>query len=108
MKTHGIQVKGAIDAETRCKHYNSEADRIAIKFFCCNNYYPCYQCHKEYGCGQTAVWPREKFDEKAILCGNCGAELTINNYFNAESACPLCKASFNPGCKLHKHLYFSS
>ncbi len=31
-----------IDTETRCRHYFTEEDIIAIKFKCCNKYYPCY------------------------------------------------------------------
>lgn len=36
-----------IDTETRCRHYFTEEDIIAIKFKCCNKYYPCYKCHNE-------------------------------------------------------------
>ena len=44
MSIHGIPVCGvAIDAQTRCAHYHSELDRIAIKFKCCQAYYACYQ-----------------------------------------------------------------
>ncbi|MEI2340752.1 hypothetical protein V8V71_18610, partial [Priestia megaterium] len=39
-------VKGdTVDSETRCMHYRTDKDIIAIKFYCCNTYYPCYQCH---------------------------------------------------------------
>ncbi|TWT27429.1 CHY zinc finger protein [Planomicrobium sp. CPCC 101110] len=95
-----------VDPETRCAHYHSEIDRIAIKFFCCGKYYPCYQCHESAGCGKSAVWPKERFDEKAVLCGACGHELTVKEYLGCTSVCPACSASFNPGCSLHKHLYF--
>lgn len=37
-----------IDTETRCRHYFTEEDIIAIKFKCCNKYYPCYKCHNEF------------------------------------------------------------
>ncbi|MDW0118258.1 CHY zinc finger protein [Sporosarcina thermotolerans] len=95
-----------IDNETRCTHYHSILDIIAIKFYCCNTYFPCFQCHEEAGCGSPEVWPAEKFDEKAILCGCCGNELTVNEYQNCNSVCPYCTAKFNPGCSLHKRLYF--
>src|SRR5699024_9031660 len=100
MRIHGLTVRGAIDQETRCIHYHSDLDRVAIKFYCCERYFPCIQCHAEYGCGEKAVWPRDKFNEKAILCGNCGEALTINNYLNGKDQCPMCMANFNPGCSL--------
>ncbi|MBE6184578.1 CHY zinc finger protein [Heyndrickxia ginsengihumi] len=107
MIIHGHEVKGSVlDSETRCVHYHKKIDRIAIKFYCCNTYYPCYECHEEHGCGKHKVWPKEQFDKKAILCGACGYELTIHEYLHCRSNCPNCQASFNPGCNLHRHLYF--
>lgn len=108
MNIHGIEVKGAIDEETRCKHYHSEKDLIAIKFYCCNEFFPCYFCHLEHGCGKEAVWPFEHFHEKAILCGACKEVLTIEQYLKHHEACPKCHASFNPGCEHHSHLYFAT
>ncbi|MEI3605293.1 CHY zinc finger protein [Pseudogracilibacillus sp. SE30717A] len=108
MQINGHRVRGnVIDLETRCTHYHSEKDRIAIKFFCCNTYYPCYSCHEEKGCGNHQTWPANQFDQKAILCGACGEEITIKAYLNKSHICPYCKAEFNPGCSLHYHLYFS-
>ena len=105
---HGLIVKGIdVDTETRCTHYHSEIDRIAIKFYCCGVYYPCFECHQAVGCGQHQVWPREHFNEKAVLCGTCGHELSIQEYLDCKSRCPSCSSSFNPGCSLHKHLYFA-
>lgn len=94
-----------IDEETRCEHYHSKLDIIAIKFRCCNKYYPCYQCHNETENHAISVWKQDEFDAKAILCGSCKQELTINEYLYAAS-CPHCNAAFNPGCSLHYHLYF--
>ncbi|HET7579290.1 MAG TPA: CHY zinc finger protein [Bacillales bacterium] len=107
MRIHGIEVKGnVLDEQTRCSHYHTEQDIIAIKFACCQTYYPCYQCHRENADHPVKVWEASRFDEKAVLCGNCGHELTIREYLNAHSACTECGASFNPGCHLHHHLYF--
>lgn len=104
---HTQEVKGIdVDPETRCAHYHSEIDRIAIKFYCCGIYYPCFECHQATGCGSPEVWPKERFDEKAVLCGSCGHELTVAEYLDCHSSCPACSAPFNPGCTLHKHLYF--
>lgn len=109
MLVKGHNVRGAVlDNETRCAHYHSETDRIAIKFYCCDTYFPCYECHEEAGCGKPSVWPTEKFYKKAVLCGACGYELTIGEYLDGKSACPECQASFNPGCSLHRHFYFQT
>ncbi len=100
-------VKGIdVDPETRCAHYHSEIDRIAIKFYCCGVYYPCYECHEAVGCGRPAVWPKGEFGQQAVLCGTCRHELTVREYLDCASVCPNCSAPFNPGCSLHKHLYF--
>lgn len=102
-----VKVLGTIvDSFTRCTHYHSDKDIIAIKFHCCKEYYPCYLCHQEHADHPISVWPKEEFYTKAILCGNCQNELTINEYLNSQSICPTCKTAFNPGCKLHYHLYF--
>jgi len=107
--THEMTVKGLdVDPETRCRHYHSEVDRIAIKFYCCGIYYPCFECHQAVGCGQHQVWPLELFHEKAILCGSCGHELSITEYLECRSECPSCNSSLNPRCSLHKHLYFAA
>lgn len=108
MNCKGHEVKGSvIDSATRCKHYHSKLDIIAIKFHCCGEYFPCFECHEEAGCGNPAVWPKEKFQEKAILCGACGHELTVDDYLECKSECPKCRANFNPGCDLHRELYFA-
>ena len=100
-------VKGkTIDDQTRCVHYHSPLDIIAIKFKCCNEYYPCYFCHAEEAGHDAVRWSIEEFREKAILCGNCKNELTIEEYFNSNYQCPHCKAQFNPKCSNHNHLYF--
>lgn len=103
-KIYGVEV----DAETRCLHYHSPVDVIALKFGCCERYYPCYECHLEVADHPPQPWPRARFDEPAVLCGVCGQELTVHEYQACDSQCPACGARFNPGCKLHAHLYFES
>ncbi|MDN4606253.1 CHY zinc finger protein [Sporosarcina highlanderae] len=101
-----VEIRGSvIDEETRCTHYHSELDIIAIKFYCCKTYFPCYSCHEESGCGDHKVWPAEMFDEKVVLCGKCKDELTVNQYKSGHG-CPSCRADFNPKCRLHWELYF--
>ncbi|GGE33657.1 hypothetical protein GCM10011391_10450 [Pullulanibacillus camelliae] len=96
-----------VDHETRCTHYHGETDIIAIKFRCCGKYYPCYQCHDEEEDHERIVWEKEAFDTKAILCGHCGYEHTINEYLHTYH-CVKCQADFNPGCSLHYPLYFET
>ncbi len=107
MVIHSENLQGVnIDAETRCGHYNSELDIIAIKFKCCGQWFPCFECHAAMTDHETQVWPLDERDELAILCGSCGQQLSINDYFACDSACPTCKSKFNPGCGNHYYLYF--
>jgi uncharacterized CHY-type Zn-finger protein len=96
-----------VDDETRCIHYRSSLDVIAIRFACCGEYYPCHLCHAETAGHPAQQWPVDARAERAVLCGVCGHELTIAEYFVAD-ACPECGAAFNPGCRLHTELYFEA
>lgn len=95
-----------VDNEGRCTHYPTPLDIIAIKFKCCGKYYPCYKCHNEHESHAIKRWDSSEFNEKAILCGVCRHEMTINEYMMIE-ACPKCDGHFNNRCKYHYHLYFS-
>ena len=97
-----------IDDNTRCEHYHSPVDIIAIKFKCCCHYYPCYQCHEETAGHATQTWSKAEWNVKAILCGKCKTELTINEYMRSGDQCPKCGAAFNPNCRKHYHLYFQT
>lgn len=100
-------IKGKlIDNQTRCIHYQSPVDVIAIKFKCCGEYYPCHQCHEECTDHTAVRWSKEERNEKAILCGVCKTELTIQEYLDSSNQCSKCKNRFNPNCSLHYHLYF--
>lgn len=95
-----------VDEETRCVHYHTVLDIVAIKFKCCGRFYPCYKCHQE--CEQHPIqrWEKNEFSEEAILCGHCKRTLTISQYMNATD-CPYCNAHFNKRCKNHYHIYFN-
>jgi len=101
-EVHGVE----IGAKTECAHWHSERDVIAIKFACCDTFYPCFTCHSELAGHRSQVWEPEQFDEKAIFCGACGHQLSISEYFLCRSRCPDCGAEFNPGCRAHWNLYF--
>ncbi|MCU1542792.1 MAG: hypothetical protein JWM50_657 [Microbacteriaceae bacterium] len=102
MIVHG----SSVDDQTRCIHYASALDIIAIRFTCCGRYYSCYSCHTEEETHPAQPWPAEAFDERAVLCGVCRFELTISDYLGVDT-CPSCAAPFNPNCALHHHLYFT-
>lgn len=96
-----------VDEMTRCVHYQTEVDIVAIKFACCGGYYPCHLCHAETADHPAEQWPLDERDRQAVLCGACRAELTIDSYLAAD-ACPNCRSTFNERCRLHTHLYFET
>ncbi|MBL6936226.1 MAG: hypothetical protein ISS15_13775 [Alphaproteobacteria bacterium] len=101
---HGV----ALDSQTRCAHWHSTLDIIAIKMKCCGAYYACKDCHDALAGHDAAVWPRAEFGETAVLCGACGVELSVRQYLDCGNACPACGAAFNPGCRNHYHFYFEA
>ncbi|MRX70789.1 hypothetical protein GJU40_01240 [Bacillus lacus] len=105
MKDSGVRGL-LVDSQSRCIHYHSLKDIISIKFYCCGEYFPCYQCHQAEAGHSAKVWPKEQFNELAVLCGVCKCEISIEEYLFSESECPNCQSAFNPGCSLHYHLYF--
>lgn len=104
---HRPDVRGiSLDSATRCAHWHGPTDIIAIKMFCCNTYYACYECHAALAGHPAQPWPQNEFATNAILCGACGKELSIRAYLDSASRCPNCAAEFNPRCALHYPLYF--
>ena len=95
-----------LDPQTRCAHWRSALDIIAIKMRCCGTYYACRECHDAMADHPAQVWPVAEFDAPAVLCGACGTQLSVHEYLGCESTCPACRAPFNPGCHTHRHLYF--
>ncbi|MBS7549508.1 CHY zinc finger protein [Dietzia massiliensis] len=101
-----VTVLGAtVDDQTRCVHYRSPLDIVAIRFHCCGEFYPCFRCHAEAVDHPVTAWPADRFDTRAILCGVCRSTLSISDYLEADS-CPSCTSPFNPGCSLHHSIYF--
>ena len=103
-----VTVKGKlVDTNTRCVHYHSSLDIIAIKFKCCKEYYACYRCHEESVDHEAAVWNKKELNNQAVLCGICNQEMTIEQYLSSQNQCPFCSSDFNPDCSKHYHLYFT-
>jgi uncharacterized CHY-type Zn-finger protein len=96
----------AVDSETRCAHYDSEQDVVALKFGCCETFFSCYACHEAVADHTPQPWPRTRFDHPAVLCGSCRTALSVTQYLSAAHECPACGASFNPGCAGHYDRYF--
>jgi uncharacterized CHY-type Zn-finger protein len=101
------EIRGvALDAETRCAHWHSALDVIAIRMKCCGVYYACKDCHDALAGHAIVVWPRAEWNEKAVLCGACGAEMSVRDYLDSTNTCPSCRAAFNPGCRENYRFYF--
>ncbi|MFT2753112.1 CHY zinc finger protein [Clavibacter sp. Sh2088] len=102
-----VVVRGpSIDAETRCIHYGSALDVVALRAPCCDAWYPCHLCHAAVADHPLQVIPRAEHHLPAALCGVCRATMSVPEYLAADS-CPSCGAAFNPGCAAHAHVYFA-
>jgi uncharacterized CHY-type Zn-finger protein len=121
----------AVDGETGCVHYRSDRDVVAMRFACCDRYYPCAQCHEAVADHAPERLPPDRFDEPAVLCGVCGTRLSVREYRTvltggeeggdgdgddceagdgrsvADPRCPDCGTGFNPGCLAHLDRYFA-
>ncbi|KAK7985538.1 zinc finger CHY domain-containing protein [Apiospora saccharicola] len=108
--TAGPTVLGvSVSPLTQCSHWHSERDIIAIRHKCCGDYYACISCHEALARHPPQVWPKaEQASTRAVLCGECRHELTIDEYLSCGSSCPQCRALFNPGCANHYSLYFET
>ena len=95
-----------LDPETRCAHYHSEQDIVAILFNCCQRFYACIDCHDNCEDHAAIPWETEEFYTPAVLCGHCGTILTIETYLSCHASCPNCQAAFNPHCSKHYDCYF--
>ena len=106
MRLLTVQIFGKpIDDQTRCVHYATAEDVVAIQFACCLRFYPCHLCHAETADHPAQQWPVGERSQPAILCGTCQETMSITTYLGV-TGCPSCGAAFNAGCRLHHHLYF--
>ncbi|MGC5048651.1 CHY zinc finger protein [Micrococcus porci] len=107
----GPAVRGVdADPQTRCAHYRTERDVVALRLDCCPEYWCCRECHDELAGHPGRPLPREAFGLPSVLCGVCRHEMDVPAYraamAHADPHCPACGAGFNPGCSRHAHLYF--
>ena len=96
-----------VDVQSRCVHYRTDRDVVAIRFACCRPFYGCHLCHQECADHPAVVWSSADRDVHAVVCGVCRGTLSIGDYVVADG-CPQCGATFNPRCRLHHHLYFGA
>ena len=96
-----------VDAQTRCAHYDTDLDVVALRFPCCGVYYPCFRCHADVCDHRPERVPSDAFDDPTVLCGACGEALSARAYLDCGDSCPNCEASFNPGCRRHRDRYFA-
>jgi len=102
-----MTVRGiSVTEETKCAHYHSERDIVAVRFKCCDAFYACIHCHEALADHPSLPWGRNERETMAVLCGGCHRTLSISEYLSCGSRCPLCGAAFNPGCAQHYHFYF--
>ncbi len=102
-----IEIHGSlVDEQTRCVHYNTPLDVVAIKFKCCGRYYACYLCHAKSELHDVTCWNIADYARQAIFCGVCKVLLTIEEYLSCGFSCPSCRSSFNSGCAKHYDIYF--
>lgn len=95
-----------VDAETRCAHWHSAVDIVAIRLRCCDRFFACKECHAALADHPLVRWPVTEHDAPAVLCGRCRAVLSVREYLEGGAACPRCGAGFNPRCALHHPDYF--
>ena len=66
MLVHNEEVKGTgVDHQTRCAHYHKDIDIIAIKFKCCGEWFPCFQCHAENASHEPARLGKKRARDKS-------------------------------------------
>jgi uncharacterized CHY-type Zn-finger protein len=103
----GHPVRGvAVGPETRCAHYDTDRDVVALRFACCAAFYPCFRCHDAVTDHEAERLSAES-EAAAVLCGVCGAGLTPGEFVDGDHECPACGAEFNPGCADHYERYFA-
>jgi len=95
-----------VDAEGRCAHWRSLVDIVSFRFPCCEGFWACHDCHEALADHPARPWPRGSGEEPAVLCGACRSVLAVAAYRSHPDACPVCRATFNPRCRLHHPRYF--
>ena len=97
--------------QSRCAHWHSDLDVLALQSPCCSKFYACATCHDALEDHPLQPWPADtKLSTKVLLCGVCEATFSAGQYLSGDKFCPdpACAAPFNPGCRKHWHVHFSA
>jgi uncharacterized CHY-type Zn-finger protein len=86
-----------LDAPIRCAHWHAPLDIVAITMKCCGVYYACKDCHDALAAHALQPWPQSEWDERAMLCGAFGHEMTCANISAALTPVPSAGRRSNPG-----------
>ena len=67
--------------ESRCKHYHSKLDVLALESSCCNKFYSCVKCHDEMENHAMIPWDSDtSLNRHALLCGVCEKTFSIRTW----------------------------
>ena len=87
-----------LSEKTRCEHWHSALDILALKAACCNRFYACHSCHSACEEHDWLPWPADtSLDMMGLLCGACSKTFSLKQYLSGSSKCPHCDSPFNPG-----------
>ena len=56
-----------LDAQTRCAHYATARDVVALRFACCPAYWSCHRCHAELTDHPAVPVPADALDVVAAV-----------------------------------------
>jgi uncharacterized CHY-type Zn-finger protein len=70
----------AVDGATRCAHYRTDRDVVAIRFACCDAFYACFDCHATVTDHDAGRLPADRLDEPSVRCGACGTVHAARTY----------------------------
>ncbi|WP_192496797.1 CHY zinc finger protein [Pseudoclavibacter sp. CFCC 14310] len=106
-----LPVRGVdLDPASRCAHWHTELDIVALRFACCDTYWACTECHAQLADHAALPWPVDRA-QPAVRCGGCGSQFNASAYLTTmetiEPCCPVCGAAFNPRCSRHHDIYFA-
>ena len=63
-----------LDAQTRCAHYATARDVVALRFACCPAYWSCHRCHAELADHPAVPVPA---DDALLACVNSDGRLLV-------------------------------
>ena len=66
---------------SRCAHWHSELDVLALQAPCCGKFYACASCHDACEDHALEPWPADTpVSQPALMCGVCRHRYSIETY----------------------------